>query len=360
MIQAPSYDGHGLVNLVAELEHRLTGSASWPRLDTAIGETIPDASTYVLVLFDGLGVAQLDHDRAASLRAAMTGALDAPFPTTTSVSLSTIATGLPPSRHGQVSHLTWMEDLDQVVNCLKWVNLAGEPVPYDYASVLPSPNLWERLRTAGVEAITIQPGDFSGSPLTRVLYRGARFEGAWDVEDLVTASVQLAGQPGRLIFTYFPLVDVAGHVHGLGSDEFSDMIDAAVRIWEGISVGLPLDVALIGTADHGLVEFGEPDKLIVRDPSFESLRFSGDARGVHVWGDEGPIRDFAAVTSGQLAEASALIGPGPTEQALARLGQELVIAPEDKVILPKGFDKRLRCYHGGLTPDEVRIPLLIG
>ena len=55
-----------------------------------------------------------------------------------------------------------------------------------------------------------------------------------------------------------------------------------------------------------------------------------------------------------------IIGPDPSETALARLGRRIVLAPVDRVIIPKGFDKRLRCYHGGLTPEEVQIPLLVG
>lgn len=360
MISPPSYDGRGLVNLTAEIEHRLTGASVWARLDPGLTQVVPDAETYVLILFDGLGLAQLDHPGAASLRQAVVGVLDAPFPTTTSVSLSTIATGLPPSRHGQVAHLTWMEDVGQVVNCLKWLNLAGEPVPYDYGSVLPAMNLWERLRSAGVEPITVQPGDFAGSPLTRVLYRGARFEGIWDIEELAIATSQLAGQPRRLIFSYFPLVDVAGHVYGLGSDEFSDAIDLAVRIWEQVAATLPPGAALLGTADHGLVEFSELDKIIVRGKRFDELRFAGDTRGIHMWAKDATNAELVELTGGLSVDPAGLIGPDPTETAMSRLGDTLILAPADKAVIPKGFDRRLRCYHGGLTDDEVKIPLLVG
>lgn len=360
MTLSPSYDGHGLANLMAELEGRLTGSRVGNGLDESLATTVPNAETYVLVLFDGLGVAQLEHPAARTLAAGMSGKLHAPFPTTTSVSLATIATGLPPSRHGQIAHLTWMEDVGQVVNCLKWVNLAGEPVPYDYTSVLPSPNLWERLRSVGIEPITVQPGDFASSPLTRVLYRGARFEGIWDIEELATASAQLAAEPGRLIFSYFPLVDVSGHVFGLGSDEFTDAVKMAVRLWEGIAAALPPNAALLGTADHGLVEFSERDKLIIRDSRFDDLRFAGDTRGVHMWADDDVVADFVELTGGSLVDPAALIGPDPSPTALSRLGRRLVLAPDDKALIPKSFDKRLRCYHGGLTPEEVEIPLLVG
>lgn len=321
---------------------------------------IPDAETYVVVLFDGLGVAQLAHPIGKSLSPAIAGTLQAPFPTTTSVSLATVATALPPSRHGQVAHLTWFEDVGEVVNTLKWVTIHGEPVSYAYDDLLPRPNLWERLRAAGVEPITVQPGDFSASPLSRVLYRGARFEPAWDVGDLIEATITLAATPGRFIFTYFPSVDVAGHVFGLGSDEFSDAMRLAVATWEGIAAGLPSGVALLGTADHGLLEFTEEQKHLVREPRYEELRFAGDPRGVHLWGDPALMHALAEQTGSRLVDPAALIGPDPTPAALSRIGEQLLLPPDDLVVLPRGFDKRLRCYHGGLSPAEVEVPLLVG
>lgn len=358
MDNGPRYDGSGLVNLIAEVEDRTTGSSPSPGL--AETSVLADSATYVLVLFDGLGVAQLDHPDAAVFRSSLAGSLVAPFPTTTTVSLSTVATALPPSQHGQVAHLTWYPDLDLVVNTLKWVTLAGDHVSYDYAGLLPRPNLWERLRASGVEPITVQPGDFRASPLTRSLYRGARFEGAWDTDDLVDATVTLAGQPGRFIFTYVPFVDVAGHTKGQDSNEFTSAMKVAATVWEGIVSRLPPDAVLVGTADHGLMEVTEADKFLVRDPRFDALRFAGDPRGVHLWGDPELMDDLADSVDGRLIDPVPWLGPEPTEAALVHMGERLLLAPPGKVVLPKGFDKRLYCYHGGLMPEEVDIPLLVG
>jgi hypothetical protein len=358
MEKAPSYDGSGLVNLVAEIESRMTGTAQTPGLDDP--SAIPEADTYVIVLFDGLGVAQLDHEAAAAFRAASAGSLDAPFPSMTNVSLATVASGLPPSRHGQVAHLTWYPDLELVVNTLKWVTPDGGPVHYDYASLLPRPNLWERLRGGGVEPITVQPADFQTSPLTREMYRGARFEGAWDASDLAAATIALAAEPRRLLFTYVPFVDYAGHVFGQASNEFAEAIDLAASVWREIVDGLPPGAVVLGTADHGLMEVTETDKTLVRDPTFSDLRFAGDPRGVHVWGDDDLIDQLAVVTGGELVDPVALLGPNPTEKTLSHVGDHLLLAPPGKVILPRGFDKRLRCYHGGLSAEELEIPLLVG
>lgn len=353
----PSYDGSGLVNLVADIEARLVGAAPFPGLaDT----DLPEADTYVVVLFDGLGVAQLAHPGAASMRFAQTSTLDSPFPSMTNVSLATVATGTSPSRHGQVAHLAWYPDLGKVINTLKWVTTSGDHVPYDYAGLLPRPNLWERLRAGGVEPITVQPGDFQTSPLTRAIYRGARFEGAWDADDLVTATVALAAEPRRFIFTYVPFVDVAGHVFGQGSEEFAEAMKIAASIWDGIVAGLPPNTVVLGTADHGLMEVTEADKFILRDPAFDKLRFAGDPRGVQVWGDEGLISELASLTQCEIVDPVSLIGPEPSEAALSHLGEKLLLAPEGRVVIPKAFDKRLRCYHGGLSAEEIEIPLLLG
>jgi hypothetical protein len=355
----PDYTGGGLANLMTELEGRLIGPETGIGLRADLASAIPNARTYVLLLIDGLGLAQLSHPAARSMSDVNRGMIHASFPTTTSVSLATVATGRSPSEHGLVSHLAWLEEAGGVVNTLKWVDLAGFPVTHDYAAVLPQPNLWERLRSGGVEPITIQPGPFEGSPMSRVLYRGARFEAAWDTHDLIDATVQLAGTGTRLIFTYVWQLDFAAHVHGLGSPEFTDAMTLAARVWDGLASRLPADVALIGTADHGLMEFSEDDKILVRDQRFDPLRFAGDPRGILLWGDRSLVEDLRDQTGGTLVDPTGLIGPNPSADALKRVGHDLLLPPENMVILPPGFDKRLRCYHGGLSAAEIEIPLLV-
>ncbi|MCI0424890.1 MAG: alkaline phosphatase family protein [Actinobacteria bacterium] len=353
MMTGPSYDGRGLVNLIAAIEQGLTGRAESPLTELPITAE----ETVVLVLFDGLGMAQLEHPAAEALLTSVAGVLEAPFPTTTSVSLATIATGLPPSLHGQVAHLAWMEELGLVVNTLKWVDLTGAVVRYPYAELLPYPNLWERLHAAGIEPITVQPGAFVDSPLTTSLYRGTRFEGAWDAREMVVATTQLAESPGRFIFLYVPQVDYAGHVYGLGGPEFTEAIEVAVGVWEGLVRGLPKEVTLLGTADHGLSEFDEDHKLIIRD--YTGLRFAGDTRGVNLWGDHGLMDRLAEETGGVLTDPTTLIGPDPSAVARSRVGELVLLPPDDIAVIPKGFDRRLRCYHGGLSRAEVEIPLLM-
>ena len=123
--------------------------ADWGRpggsVGTHLAATIPEAASIVLVLFDGLGDLQLAHPGAGVFRGARRGVLEAPFPTTTTVSMATIASGTSPATHGVIAHLSWLPELGRVVNTLKWVDLSGAAVDYPTHRLLPSPNLWERL-----------------------------------------------------------------------------------------------------------------------------------------------------------------------------------------------------------------------
>lgn len=360
-LRSPDYFGGSLLNLVAELEQRLTGSASAPPLNSNLAGCIPAADTYVLMLFDGLGDHQLDHPVATPLRAARRTSLDAVFPTTTSVNLATIVTGLAPATHGLIAHQLYLPSVDQVVNTLKWTTPWGDPVKVDHGSFLPEPNLWERLRAGGIEPITVQPGNFQDSPLSRVLYRGIRYEPIWTIDEIVEATLQLARVPGRFIFTYFPNVDVAAHVNGQHSEEYAAAVSAAAGIWDRIASALPAGAVMVGTADHGHIDYAERDKVIL--PHRSGPEFYGDPRAVLVRRVDDELSGALAALPCRVIDAAeyrAWLGPGPDHHDLAgRWPERVLLADPGRLLIPRFMDKRLTGYHGGLAAEELLVPLLV-
>ena len=154
----PSYDGTNLVNLAAELEIRLTGRSPTRGLRPELAELIPHTRNYLLLIVDGLGDQQLTHPAATTLRQYRRAALPAPFPTTTSVGLSSVATALAPMQHGVIGYTQWIPTLRTVVNMLEWIDTAtGHPIDLDPAAFHPSPNLPERLGAAGVRTVIFNP-----------------------------------------------------------------------------------------------------------------------------------------------------------------------------------------------------------
>lgn len=363
----PDYSGGSLANLVAELELRLTGASLTCPLHAESAAEIPPSATYLLVLIDGLGSRQLPHPAARPLAEAQRATIHAPFPTTTTVSLATVATGVPPSRHGLIGHFLQLVDHPKPVNTLRWIDSAGRLIrPEDY-NLLITPNLWERLRAAGIEAITVQPADFEGSPLTRTLYRGCRFEGVTTTEGWVYTSLGLAQVPGRLIFSYYPAVDIAAHMQGLESSAYSNAVADIANAWDRMANLLPRNVTMIGTADHGIVSIDARGKHRLHSNQTRGLHLYGDPRSLYVTGPDHLIEELVTRVPAEWRtwpDLQRLWGPGLKSSGAHGVTpfvkpDGVLLADRGRVLLPGHMDKRLIGYHGGLDPEEVEIPLLV-
>jgi len=359
-ITVPDYAGGSLVNLVAEFELRLTGTAAAPPLRPDLSRLVPEAASYVLVLCDGLGLQQLGHPAAAPLRDALVGRLDAPFPTTTTVSLASVATGLPPSRHGLLGYQMWLPAVGTVVNTIHWKTLWGDPIDFEPRPFLPTPNLWERLAARDVEPVVIQPANFEGSNLSEVLYRGARFEGITTIGEWVDATVQLAGTPGRFILAYLPQVDFAAHVFGQNADEYAVAVRTVATAWERLSLRLPAGAVAVGTADHGHVDFPKARQIRIAKEDHEDREFFGDGRAMFVKGEGASLAAGLPATWIPLEEMRSWWGPGPHHPAFdERAPDGVLIADDDILLLHRRSDDRMTGAHGGLTDAERLIPLMV-
>lgn len=356
----PDYAGGSLLNLVADLERRLRGVAESPGLRSDLASAIPDGETYVLVVLDGLGAGQLDHEAAEPLRRHLVATIDAPFPTTTTVSLATIATGRPPAQHGLIGYQLWLPELGHVVNTIKWTTLWGEPLDYDTEALLPGPNLWERLRHDGCEPITVQPAGFERSPLSRALYRGCRFEPVVGIDDWIEAVIGLAAEPGRLILAYLPHVDFAAHSYGQGSVQYRTALRAVGDAWDRVVRGLPPTASAVATADHGHIDFPESRRAEIPRRLQDGLILYGDPRVVQVKGDGARLAAELPATWAGIDEIRHWWGHGPAHPAFAdRAPDGALVADDGWVLLHRHSDKRLIGNHGGLTDEERLVPLLV-
>lgn len=364
----PDYSGGSLSNLAAELELRLTGASLTPPLHPALARQIPAAATYLLVLIDGLGARRLDHPSAAPLAQARRATIHAPFPTTTTVSLATVATALPPGRHGMIGHFLLLPGHPKPINGLRWVDTGGRAVHSYAPGLLPAPNLWERLETAGIEPITVQPADFERTPFTRAIYRGCRFEGVTTTREWVQAALDLALVPGRLIFAYYPAVDIAAHMHGPRSPQYRNALADVADAWQRMAYRLPDHVTMVGTADHGVVPIAESGKYTLSSSRTRGLTLFGDPRSLYAMGPPSLVESLGAHLPARwrpLPELRKLWGLDPAggdspEVAMPFLEPDgAFLADEGRVLLPGYMDRRLVGYHGGLAPEEVEIPLLV-
>ena len=356
----PDYHGGSLANLVAELEQRLGSEPLAEPLAPELAALIPKGESYVLVLFDGLGDHQLDHPAVAPLARSRRAAIDAPFPTTTTVSLATIATGTSPAGHGLLGYQLWIPEVDRVVNTIRWTTLWGDSIDLDLQGFLPAPNLWERLSACGAEGFTVQPANFDRTALSRVLYRGAAFAGATDLNEWVGITASLAAKPNRLIFAYLPQVDFAAHVHGQEAPEYAAALGFVASAWQRLAERLPSGAIAVGTADHGHVDFPPERQHRISKPAHQGRTFYGDGRAMFVKGDGASLAEDLPARWIPRDEMTDWWGPGERTPAVAdRVPDGVLLAEENALLLHRFSDDRMIGNHGGLTEAERKLPLLV-
>jgi len=358
-MRIPDYTGGGLVNLTAELERRLTGRSLSPALHPHLASHIPDADSYVLVLVDGLGDNQLDHPDAVPLRNSRVAALDASFSTQTTVNTSTLATGLAPSQHGLISYQLRLGT--SVLNTIYWFTEDGTTSLEDPSRFLPSPNLAERLTAAGCRVVATEPSAFVGSPLDRMLFRGATVQGTTSDVNGIELVLNASRTPGTLVLLYLPHIDAAAHAAGQESDLYARAMRQVADTWERLVGGLPSGVTAVGTADHGHVDIAARNRIVL--PRSETLIFSGDNRVVYVSGSPTEAVSLAKslpATWVPVEDAEGLWGPGPFHgEFAARLPDGLLFAHEGYALVPAGTVDEMIGHHGGVTEAELRVPILV-
>ena len=358
----PSYEGDNLVNLLAELEIRLTGRSPTRGLLPGLADLIPHQRNYVLVINDGLGAHQLAHPKAGRLRRSQRAVLKAPFPTTTVVGLSSVATAMAPMQHGVIGFTQWIPALQKVVNMMFWDDLAGNQVDYHPTGFHPTPNLWERLAAAEVKTVIVRPSRFlHDSPLSNMLYRGTDRHGYSSLSDINPAPL-LDNNRRTLVVIHLSPVDRAAHRHGQKSVEYRTALKKTERLWKRMARSVPSDTVLIGTADHGHRDIPAEGKTTLGTHLTKGLDYWGDGRVLMFRGPHEQIRRIAEQTGARYVDADRLrqwLGGGTPHPALEEFPTAALLAPPDTVILPRHLYPHEIGHHGGITPQELLIPLLI-
>jgi hypothetical protein len=379
-VAAPRYGGRSVAELVPAITDAVTGSGS--RL-----LPLPDGvRAVVLLVIDGMGRRNLDAHAALAptLSDAVGPTLDAPFPSTTSVSLTSIGTGRPPGQHGLTSYSVAVPGDDRPLICLTWtwgLQVGGDDARRDVPpeTFQPTSTAFARATDRGVRAVTVLRPEFTTSGLTRAGLRGGETVAATGLGDTLTAALDACGghgDPPTVVYAHHPDLDALGHWYGPGSEEWCaelGRIDAALaRTREQ----LPADVALVVTADHGMVHVPDEGFVELADApellaGVRVLTGDGRARQLHV--ADGAVDDVLATWRSQVGHDGFVVtrdqaidagwfGPVDRPEVRARIGDVLVVADGPVAWVHRDadlFGGRLPGLHAGLTRTELEVPALV-
>jgi hypothetical protein len=352
----PDYRGACLSNVMPAL----MGVTPWA--DWLPGDR-PEAA--VVFLFDAMGAHLLDEHRhrAPTLAAMANVTMTTVAPSTTAAALTSFTTGSAPGEHGIVGYRMSLDD--GVMNSLRWT-IAGA----DARSLVSSETVQPVPPFAASPVAVVSPAAHAGSGFTLAHLRGANYVGYEDLSDVPNLVADLLASGESLVYVYHDGLDLVGHMAGLGR-AFGDELARCDRLVADVRAVCDDRVAIFATADHGMVECERPVSLDAEVATHVDYQ-SGEARfrWLHARGDSADELlaaarehhgDFAWVWSRDEVIERDLLGPLGAD-ALRRLGDVALVArgrhcfadPDDAT------PAELIGRHGGLTADEMLVPLLRG
>ncbi|HEV8536965.1 MAG TPA: alkaline phosphatase family protein [Candidatus Limnocylindria bacterium] len=398
----PDYEGGGLLNVAATVLDVLGArDESDPpplrALDPALTEGVRQV---VVVLADGLGTAQLralcaagDMPFVASLlerarrkdRAQLVEATTI-FPSTTAAAITTLNTARTPQEHGNIAYFLWLEEFAQVTQMLRWgpgANRRGSYFddpridPREYVKV---PSVHSRLRRRGAFSYVIEPEIFRMEAMTRMhaeeaTYTGYSLPSSMSVRLRGLLEQRPWGDAPAYVYAYWAGIDTIAHLYGPRSAEHATeaaLFDKALE--RALGSRIAGDTLVLLTADHGHAAT-DPDRLIdlIGDDHLRSLLrnpIAGEPRLVFLHTDHPERvkqhldrRHPGAFFLFDREEAidTGLFGRGDPAVARARVGEVLAMLGDDRaasIVKVDGQVFRHRGSHGGMTPEEMNIPVL--
>jgi predicted AlkP superfamily pyrophosphatase or phosphodiesterase len=388
----PAYGGRSFADIPATVVRLLTGDGGPGIEQSALGELDRRWRKIVLVVVDGFGwsAAERHADHPFLKRVAVDGVLaklTSQFPSTTSAHMTTLHTGVPVGESGIYEWFQYEPALDRLIAPLLF-SYAGDAERetlrdsgLDPTALYPQTTIYERLAAAGVASRAVQHAAIAGTTFSRAMLRAAAVR-PFTADDGWVAETAAAG-PGYTV-AYVDDVDAVGHEHGPDSGAHAA---AATGVLDGLATLADLlaadgETLLLVTADHGQVRVHPATTVYVNERLPElarHLRGGDDGRPL---APAGSARDlFLHVLPGHLDDVEWLLEDLLGETAEVRPTHELVdegvfgaAGPRlrerigEVVVLPKPgesvwwrepgrFDMRFRGHHGGLSPDEMLIPL---
>ena len=397
----PHYQGWGLLNLPPTVFRWLGAESPLPHppLAPEILQALPDRfRKVILVLIDGFGLALLRHARQQGLLAGwsrlascgMFTPLTSITPSTTAAALTTLWTGRSPTEHGIVGYEVWLKEYGVVTNMITHAPIS---FAHDFGSLekagfhperfLPHPTLGPLLRPRGVKVYALQSAHLLGSGLSRMLFsevEAAGFTMAADVWVSLRLLLEEHAEERAYIWVYWAPVDTLAHRYSpddprvlAAAQTFLAAMQAYLlrslspRAREGTLLLLTADHGHISTPKHPRYELSQHPRLsehLHLLPTGENrLMFlyprPGHTRAVQeyfatTWPD-----DFVLCRTEEVLR-SGLLGPGePHPDLRDRTGDWVALARGQAYLWwATNKQKPLLGRHGGLTPQEMMIPLL--
>jgi len=375
----PDYPGKCITKMVPTVKHILG-------LDEE--ETLVDerSNKVLLVVIDGLGYEKLmglaeDDEKLKEILGSFNlQRMTTCFPTSTVSGLFSILSGKPPGEHGLFDWVSYSKDLE----------MRYYPLPFEAVDDEDQEEFEEKAKKEDIQPETIpeslpgevkkyeiQPGDI----VDEETERKKAYENI--VEGLVKTRKAVENEDGKSFFyLYIGALDKSSHENGPDEKESEELVKELFRLMkENIIEGLD-DLTVIVTSDHGFmdiensVDIREGSKLAERiyphlkEQNGRKIKPVGGPRAVNLHVKDDKVEEVMDILNEELDADLELFktetmleegffGQGEISEEFAEnLGNLTLVMTGNSIITFEPYDDYYEGMHGGLTEEELYVPLL--
>lgn len=317
-------------------------------------------------VFSRLGL-QKDHDVRKSTSV---------FPSTTATALVSMLTGLPPGSHGIIGYRTFSKQAGGLIKPLEFTYAfthRSETLGQigEMRDMFKADTLIHKLAKRKVRSTVFNPSFIQGSSYSDFLFSHAKYrtgyDNIWDA--LYLYKKELETGKSRFVFLYIPYIDTLEHVYGNSHEITTSAASYILNKLLDINVRNKKNVASIITADHGHTDIEEDINLGSDAALMKKLEIPpyGDGRAP-LFRSRADIRQELSKYDMEVLEK------GYNQRLFGRIDGSVADILPDFIGLP-GNNKsyyyrynlrpkmkekgRQASNHGGLSQDEMEIPLII-
>jgi predicted AlkP superfamily pyrophosphatase or phosphodiesterase len=402
----PLYDTYCFANLPKTVTYLLTGEGESALPPDVFGKLPQQYDKVILFFVDAFGwrfferYADTYPFLKTMLRDGVASKLTSQFPSTTAAHTTCINTGLSDGQSGVYEWHYYEPLVDDIITPLMFSyardkerdTLKGSMIPAE--AFYPRRTLYQALREKGVVSYIFLHSNYAHSTFSDATCRGGNtvpFKSLTNALESLTEIALKQKAPPYYYYLYFDRIDAMGHLHGPDSPQFEQEADAFLtamdRLFYQLLRGKANNTLFLMTADHGMSEVNPQTTFYLNKEATAIEQYLKTNRQGKLLVPAGSARDmFLYVREERIDEAIAYLQQvlqgraevykvadliaqhffnastqQPSQTFLERVGNVVILPYRGESVWwhEEGvFEMRFRGHHGGLTPEEMEIPLL--
>ena len=402
----PLYDSYCFSNIPQTIEFLLTGEGESGLPLDVLGNLPRKYDKVILFFVDAFGwhfferYAEKYEFLKTMLNAGVVSKMTSQFPSTTAAHTTSIHTGLNVGQSGVYEWHYYEPLVDDIISPLLFSyardrferdTLKQSSVPAE--AFYPRHTFYQTLKTKGVVSYIFQHQAYTPSTFSEAVFRGASvvpFKSITDALTVLAETVVAQKAPPYYYFLYFDRIDSACHFYGPNSQEFEKEVEGFLTLVDQLFYkklhGKVKDTLFIMTADHGQVAVDPKTTIYLNKQATGIESFlqtnrqgrllvpAGSARDMFLYIKEEHIDEALMYLQKHLAGRAEVYKTAdlmaqhffglqePSPEFLSRVGNVVILPYENETVwwYEEGrFVMRFLGHHGGLTPGEMEIPLVL-